>query len=257
MGRGAFKTWLAVAALAGLLAGCGAHQADSPRTGMNAEARLRVADAAEASGDHGMAVSMFTAAAELAPNDTAVQLRCAEGLTRNGQPADAMMLLNKRLQADPRQPDALRTLGAIQVMTDHPAEAVQTLAKVLKQNPNDVKALTDTAVALDLLHQHDQAQALYRKALDGAPDDLAVRNDLALSLLLSRRPEEARQVLLPLRDMAGLPERIRINLGIADAASGHLAEAEPLLHGQVDDAGIALLTRAIDRQGAKGSAGSE
>ena len=45
-------------------------------------------------------------------------------------------------------------------------------------------------------------------------------NDLALSLMLSGHSDEARKVLLPFRDVANLPERVRINLGIVEAAGG-------------------------------------
>jgi Flp pilus assembly protein TadD len=240
-----------VVALAGLLGACGAQQSDKGEAGLNVDARMRVALAAEEAGNRGLAVEQYAAAANQAAGDALVQVRCAEGMARNGQVNQAMTLLHARLRADPRQPDLLATLGAIQVLAGEPTEAVQTLTAVLRQRPADLRVLTDLAVAFDLLHQHAEAQVLYRKALAVAPDDVAIRNDLALSLLLSGQPEQARALLLPFRDETDLPSRIRTNLGIAEAASGHMGDADHLLHGQIDNAGISVLTQAIGQQHSK------
>ena len=77
------------------------------------------------------------------------------------------------------------------------------------------------------------------------PGDLAISNDLALSLMLSGRSDEARRVLLPFRDVADLPERVRINLGIVEAAGGDHAGAQQLLSGSVNATDLAALTQAI------------
>ena len=73
----------ASAAWIGLLAGC-SPQRDGQARGLTSESRLRVADAAEASGDRQTALSMYAAAANDAPNDTPTQLHSAQGMARNG-----------------------------------------------------------------------------------------------------------------------------------------------------------------------------
>ena len=241
------KTVLAATAACWLLAGCAGQLGDGQQPTLNADARLRVAVAAEESGDKAMAVSMYSAAAAEAPNNTATQLLCAEGLARNGKMEDAAALLSRRLKSTPHDPDVLGTLGAIQVLAGQPSQAVQTLSEVLKTKPNDVKALTNEAIALDVMRRHELAQRLYRQALAQAPGDPAISNDLALSLMLSGQPEEARRVLSPFRDMEGLPERMRINLGILDAAGGHAEEAQQLLGSRIGAADLATLTQAIGK----------
>lgn len=249
MGPRGLKTVLASAVACWLLAGCASQQTEGQQKApVNAEARLRVATAAEASGDKDMAVSMYSAAAAEAPGNTATQLRAAEGLARNGKMEDAAALLTRRLKATPHDPDVLETLGAIQVLVGQPSQAVQTLGLVLAARPGDVKALTNKAIALDVMQQHADAQLLYRQALVLAPQDPAISNDLALSLMLSGQPEEARRVLSPFRDVAGLPERMRINLGILDAAGGHAEEARELLGSRIDAASLATLTQAIGKE---------
>jgi Flp pilus assembly protein TadD len=235
------KIVLALAAAGWLLAGCAAQQGSGQQGSMNAEERLRLAAAAEASGDRDMAVSMYASAASEAPGNTPTQLRCAEGMARNGKIEDAAALLSRRLKSAPHDPEVLGTLGAIQVLAGQPSQAVQTLSQVLVAKPDDVKALANKAIALD------EAQQLYRKALALAPGDAAISNDLALSLMLSGRADEARQVLSPFRDVEGLPERMRVNLGILDAADGHSEEARQLLGTRIGAADLATLTQAIGK----------
>lgn len=241
-------TWAAAsAAWIGLLAGCASHQ--TVEHGLTAESRLRVADAAETSGDKQTARSMYAAAANDSPNDTQIQLRSAEGLTRNGGLGDAAELLARRLKSTPRDPELLRTLGAIQIMSGEPGRAILTLSDVLAAKPDDAKALVNKAVALDILHKHDEAQVLYRKAMMQLPDDMTIANDLALSLLLSGQREAARLTLLPFRDARELPERVRTNIGILDAATGHPVEAGQVLGSRIASADLASLTQAISMQG--------
>jgi Flp pilus assembly protein TadD len=199
-----------------------------------------------------MAVSMYLAAAAEAPGNTPTQLVCAEGLARNGKIEDAAALLARRLKSAPRDAEVLGTLGAIQVLSGQPSQAVQTLSEVLKARPNDVKALANEAIAFDVMRRHGDAQRLYRQALALAPGDPAISNDLALSLMLSGNPEEARLVLSPFRDVEGLPERMRVNLGILDAAGGHAEEAQQLLGSRIGAADLATLTQAIGRGAATG-----
>jgi Flp pilus assembly protein TadD len=235
------------AAACWLLAGCSAKLGDREDQSLTAASRLDVAEAAEESGDKQTAVSMYLAAAAQAPADTPVQLRCAEGLARNGKLEDAEGLLARRIKSGTRDMDVQRTLGAVQVMAGKPAQAIQTLSLVLASKPDDVKALVDKAVALDMLHRHDEAQRLYRHALGLAPQDPTICNDLALSLLLSGQAAAGAQVLAPFRESPGLQERIRTNLGIIDAASGRAADARALLGTRIDAADLATLTQAINR----------
>jgi Flp pilus assembly protein TadD len=230
-----------------LLAGCATKPVDGQDHALSVSSRLHLADAAEASGDKQTAVSMYLAAANDAPADSAIQLRCAEGLARNGRLEDAEGLVVRRLKSAPKDMDLLRTLGAIQVMTGKPQDALQTLSGVLASKPDDVSALTDKAVALDILRRHDEAQALYRQALGLSPQDATISNDFALSLLLSGQAAAGAQVLAPFRERLGLPERIRTNLGIMDAASGRAEDAHALLGTHIEPADLAKLTEAINR----------
>jgi Flp pilus assembly protein TadD len=246
------STIVLVAAACWMLAGCSAKPGAGPEQSLTASSRLDVALAAEESGDKQTAASMYLAAAGEAQGDTAIQLRCAEGLARNGKLEEADTILARRLRSAPRDVDLLGTLGAVQVMEGKPSEAIQTLSGVLSSKPDDVKAMVNKAVALDILHRHAAAQTLYRQALALAPHDAATSNNLALSLLLSGEPAAGAQVLAPFRESESLSERIRTNLGIMDAASGHTDDAHTLLGSRIGAADLAALTQAIN----SGSAGT-
>jgi Flp pilus assembly protein TadD len=229
----AFRAPLVCAVCFSLVSGCSSLRSDGADQSLTADSRLRVATAAEASGNRDLAVSMYSAAARAAPADSAVQVQSAEGLVA------------RRLKVDPRDADLLRVLGGIQILDGHEAEAIATLSDVLALKPGDSRALADQAVALDILGHHTEAQALYRRALVEVPADPSISNDLALSLLLSGRVEEARTILAPFRNAAGVPERIQNNLAILDAASGRPALAQAALGGRIGDADLAAMTRAI------------
>ncbi|HET6606510.1 MAG TPA: tetratricopeptide repeat protein [Rhodopila sp.] len=232
-----------------LLAGCAApgHDGAGSEAAMTAQSKLRLAKAAEDTGNHDMAAAMYGAAAAAAPGNNDVQLHAAEGLARNGKLPEAETLLDKRLQAAPDDVEMRRALGGVEILTGHPQQAVDTFSRVLAVKADDLRAMTNMGVALDMLHRYADAQALYRKALAAAPNDPAICNDLALSLMQTGRLAEARQVLEPFRNAGDVPERIGINLGLLDAASGQVELAQPALaHVKSDD--LTALTQAIRQE---------
>ena len=237
---------LGVAALCAALVGCG-QAPGAQRTELNAESRLRVGEAAERSGDMDTAVSMYTAAAENAPEDASVQVRAAQGLARAGKWNQARDLLLGRVKLKPRDPDLLRALASIYVMVGQSRVAIARYDEVLAIAPGDVNAIDGKAVALDLAQRHGEAQAVYRRALTLAPEDPIISNNLALSLLMEGRLREAQDVLAPFAEAEDVPERLKINLGIIYAANGDAELARRLLEGHVGDADLQSLTRAVTR----------
>jgi Flp pilus assembly protein TadD len=188
---------------------------------------------------------MYQEAADSAPNDTALQMRCATGLARNGRTGAARDLLIARLKTHPNDSDLLRGLAAIYVVTGLPNPAISKLDAALAARPGDADALLDKAVALDLQGHHAEAQRLYRQILARAPDDPVVSNDLAVSLLIEGRTREAQAVLAPFAESDGIPERLRINLGLICAANGNAEAAKRLLGDRYGEEDVQALTRTI------------
>jgi Flp pilus assembly protein TadD len=212
---------------------------------LTTEARLQVAEAADASGDSDLAISMYTAAAASEPSNIALQLRCADALARNGKVTQARQMLSERLRSNPRQSDLIRALALIDLVAGQPAQAIAGLDQVLASNPGDVRALVDKAVALDLQGQHRAAQAIYRQVLATTPDDAATRNDLAVSLMMEGRTHQALESLAPMQDADNSPQRLRINLGILYAATGNTERSRQLLGDRISDDDLSALTRAL------------
>jgi Flp pilus assembly protein TadD len=212
---------------------------------LSAEARLQVAEAADAAGDTDLAIAMYTAAAQSDPANIALQLRCADALARSGKIGQARQLLAERLRARSGQPDLLRALALIDLVAGQPAQAIAGFNQVLAINPTDVPTRVDMAVALDLQGQHSAAQTIYRQVLAAMPNDAATRNNLAVSMMLEGRTRQALETLAPLQDADTAPPRLRVNLGILYAATGDSERSRQLLGDRASDTELLALTHAL------------
>ncbi len=222
---------------------------------LSAEARLQVAEAADASGDSDLAISMYSAAAAGNPDNVDLQLRCADALARAGKVMEARKLLEERLRTHPGQPDLTRALALIDLVAGRLSQAVAGLDQVLAANPEDARALVDKAVALDLQGQHGPAQTIYREVLANAPNDPVTRNNLALSLMLEGQTRQALDTLAPMQNVDSSPPRLKINLGILYAANGNAERSRELLGNSVSQAELAALTHALMSSNVEAKAG--
>lgn len=210
---------LVLVALCWALSACASVSGrQSPKFG--SEARLRVAQAAEESGDYALAESMYASAAKAAPTDASLQLRYADVLVRRGDVEQAKSWLIRHLNTVTDQSELRRALGAVYVMGGEPQNAIVEFDKILATHPDDMRAVVDKAVALDLLGRHAEAQHLYKQALATSPDDSVVINDLALSVALQGRTQDAATLLRPLEHAEDILPRIRNNIDIVRKANG-------------------------------------
>jgi Flp pilus assembly protein TadD len=231
---------------AALLTSCAGNEADSVvLRAPDTASRLRVAAAAAASGQTDIALSMYGAAAEAAPDNVEAQARFASLLIRAGKPELADQVLSQALGRKPSDPTLLLWLGIHRLETGAAGEALQIFDRLVGDRPHDVAALNGRGIALDLANRHADAQQTYREALQVAPSDLRSANNLAVSLLLDGRPAEARAVLLPLAHGAGVPPRLLNNLAIAQAAAGDVPGAEASLAGRPGAEDIRALATAF------------
>ncbi len=206
-----------------LLSGCA-----EPRTAdINPEQRLHIARAAEGSGDGALARTMYASAAE-ASHDRGQQLRAADGLSRMGDPAAAMRILEGILARSSADLDARRRLGSLQISNGQSAEAARDLTFVLAAHPEDDASRINLGVALDLLGRHAEAQPLYRAVLGRLPSDMDAANDLALSLSLSGQPDQARAVLSPFLGRRDMPERMRATANLVGGTGNGGGAAVPI-----------------------------
>jgi Flp pilus assembly protein TadD len=228
----------------GALTACASINA-RPESTLTPEARLQVAEAADAAGDNDLAISMYTAAAASEPANIYLQLRCADALARSGKITQARRLLTEGLRTNKGQPDLIRALALVDLVAGQPAQAIAQFDQILATNPGDIRALVDKAVALDLQGQPAAAQAIYRQVLATAPNDPAARNDLAISMMLEGRIRQALDTLAPLQDAETSPPRLKVNLGILYAVDGNVERSRQLLGDRVSNEDLSALTRAL------------
>jgi len=214
-------SWLTITATAicCLVSACATMPGPQEPT-LGGEARVRVAQAAEESGDFPLADSMYAQASAEEPTNASVQLSYADVLLRQGKINEARDLLLRHIKtvSDPRELQA--GLAAIYVLTGDAASALAEYDKLLAASPDDTRMVVDKAITLDLLGRHDEAQALYRRALYASPDDAVLISDFALSLVLSGKTQEATALVAPLRDADNMLPRVRNNIDVVLAASG-------------------------------------
>jgi Flp pilus assembly protein TadD len=217
-----------VVACAAILAACAGPEAAGLRD-HDSGSRLRVAAAAEASGQTDVALSMYASAAAAEPGRADVQARFAAALARSGNIAQAEQVLDRAIERRPSDPALLLQLGRLRLRSGAAAQALEIFERLIATAPRNAEALGGRGVALDLLGHHVEAEQSHRRALSLVPDSIATANNLAMSLLLNGRPAEATAILEPLARRSSAPPRVTANLAIAQAASGNRDGARALL----------------------------
>ncbi|MDJ0391274.1 tetratricopeptide repeat protein [Roseomonas sp. E05] len=185
--------------------------------------RLHVAAVAEQSGQGDVALSLYAATAEQAPDRPEAQLRYAHALLDYKQPEQAMEVLRTALQKHADDPGLLAEAGRVRLALGQAEAALATYKALLRKAPRDAAGLNGQGVALDLLGRHGEAQQSYRAAQAASPDNLAAANNLALSTLLDGRADAA-VALFDTLDQPGVPERVRQNHAIARAVAREVVE---------------------------------
>ena len=111
----------------------------------------------------------------------------AVNLQRNGKNPEAIEKLKTVLTKDPKNYDALVTLGSIYRTTDDFPKAEEAFTQALQllspDDPNAWKLYYDRGIAFDRAKEFDKAEADFRKALTLSKDDPAVLNYLGYSMI--------------------------------------------------------------------------
>jgi predicted O-linked N-acetylglucosamine transferase (SPINDLY family) len=116
-----------------------------------------------------------------------------QGLTllQQGDLDGAQSVLERVLQRNPRDFDALHLLGLIAARLKNPALAVELIGKAIKVNPNFAPAHSNLGASLKALKRLDEAVASYERAIALAPDTAEAHSNLGNAFHELRRTEEA------------------------------------------------------------------
>uniref|UniRef100_UPI0022EB5332 tetratricopeptide repeat protein n=1 Tax=Falsiroseomonas oryzae TaxID=2766473 RepID=UPI0022EB5332 len=184
---------LLAASAALILSGCATQQ--QATTSPDAARHLRVAAAAERSGQPEMALNMYAAAFEAHPADPEVVSRFTAALVQNGQPQRARDVLAEARRRNPGNAALTQAEARTLLELGEAERALQLFDAHLRLAPRDVRSLNGRGIALDLLGRHAEARMAYRAARAADPDNAAAAGNLALSLVLSGCADAAVAVL--------------------------------------------------------------
>jgi Flp pilus assembly protein TadD len=169
---------------------------------------LRLADAAYAKGDFGMAAQLYFRAAELQPDNGAVAVKLGFALFKTGGAADAEKIFRAALQAEPKNAEAMRGLAHSLVMQGRAAAALPIYRQAIAASGQpDARIYAGLGAALDMTGKHEEARLAYAAGLKIAPNDFGLKNNLALSYAMSGDTSKARNVLSVLSDDPAGPRK--------------------------------------------------
>lgn len=146
-------------------------------------------------------------------------LQKAFSLHRSGNFAEAAKLYRKVIRLDPRQANALHSLGIIESAGGNPAEAAALMARSLALQPANVEFMQNYATVLCQLGQFETASSVCLKGLQGDPGNVYLLYVAAAALLQQDRLQEALEKFdaLLAREpdhLAGLTERSSVHMAL-------------------------------------------
>jgi len=156
-------------------------------------------------------------------------VRVALGWHGEGRLAEAQILYERVLAADPGNAEALHFLGLLRHQLGAREEGIGYVRKALESAPRYASAHSNLGNMLLEREDMDGAEQAYRRALELAPDLVDAKNNLGLLLNRLGRPTDAERLYR--EAIAQAPEHPLAynNLGHLLAASGRMEEAIVLL----------------------------
>ncbi len=149
---------------------------------------------AVAAGDYSTAISAFTEATQIDPQDPSAWLALAEAQRAMGQGEGALDAAMEARRLAPRQPEVLITLAEIMAMRGDFDEALALATEAEQIVPGSANVLILKSALLSELGQADTAISLLRAAWSKTPRDPRVGEQLAVVLWDEGRGVEAAQI---------------------------------------------------------------
>jgi Flp pilus assembly protein TadD len=250
-----FAAILAVAALAGALAGCASARlpettgslapAAAPATSTAAvpaggEDELR--RAAEAWGERYQANS----------TDPQVAIHYAQALRATGQRAQAAAVLEQASLRNAKNMELLGAYGRALADVGNFQQALEVLGRAHTPDRPDWRILSAQGAVLDQMGRHEEAQRYYETALKIVPDEPSVLSNLGLSYALSKQLPRAEATLKRAAAGQRVDPRVRQNLALVVGLQGRFGEAESIaradLPAEQASANVAYLKQMLSKQ---------
>jgi Flp pilus assembly protein TadD len=184
---------LAPIAAALLLSGCAATQPGGGSTEA-VNRQLRIAGAAERTGNLDMALQVYATAFEANKGDPELAARFARALLQAGNAEPARDVLAEARRRNPRDSQLMQTEARVLLEVGQPEQALALFDEHLRWSSRDARSLNGRGIALDMLGRHVEARAAYRAARAADPQSAVASGNLALSLMLTGCTEGAAAV---------------------------------------------------------------
>jgi protein O-GlcNAc transferase len=202
----------------------------------SAIAHLRLGLAMQAQSEPG-ALQELDQAAQLAPNDAAIQLAWGKALAISGDDAQAIPVLEHAIILQPGSEDAMNQLAQAYQRAKRVPEAIGLFKKVLAIDPKNAILLTNFGMAYAQMQRAKDAVPLLQSAVELDPKNVTAHEDLAAAYVqLSRFGDATRELRVALKLAPDSPQ-LYYNLGLALKNEDDAAQAIPeLQHAEKLDA---------------------
>lgn len=229
MTRSSLKSLALLLLASALMGGCvTTDQAPAPFAATLDEkdrSMMRVAAAANDSGDNGTAINLYRRQSAAHPGRVEPVVALGQALLAANAAEEALPAFQRAAVLQPDLLEAHIGIGRANLMLRRLEQATAAFNEALTRQPANVRALNGKGVAADLAGRHEEAQHLYLSALEIAPDDKNLWNNLGLSLTFSRQYRDAVDILARIATESGATSRMRQNLALALGLSGREAAA--------------------------------
>jgi tetratricopeptide (TPR) repeat protein len=196
---------------------------------MFGEARVKLAAAYEQVGDGTNALREYVRAADLFPNDVALQLKAGGYLIASGQVDDALSRADVVLKQQPGNIEAHILRGNALGGLNNFDEALKEMEEALRLDPNSGAAYTQLGLVESARGRQVEAEAAFRRAIELAPSSVAGRLALANFYWAAGRFNDAGQALETSLQMSPNDESANHAMAIFSLATGRVREAERYL----------------------------
>lgn len=184
---------------------------------------------AESVRDKQKALARLNAALVLDPSLTGARYARAVLVAQQGKYEESISDLRKILESEPRNTNALYSLGDDLLMVNRPADAVKLLAQAAELSPEDPKILLRYSRALLRAGNTTEAQTVMQRFQAIKPTDAGPRPNAGLFDYLGLTPQQQHE-----RYMTNLKHNIELNPN--DVKSLRLLAKVLLMEGKTDEA---------------------
>lgn len=182
--------------------------------------------------------------------DTAINY--AQALRANGQPAQAVAVLQEAMLRSPRDTVVAAAYGKALASNGDFDQALKVIHSANSQTNPDWRLLSAEGAINDQLGNWAAARLAYDTALKIAPGEPSVLNNLGLSYLLTNNLPQAEATLRKAAASPRADSRVRQNLALALGLQGKFTEAEQVARSELSpeqaEANVTYLRSMISQQ---------